>query len=247
METRSSSSPTNGQGGNTATATPVSVEELDIAAFLREVSEKDKQVVRSKGAEMALDNKGVSKKHWKRANKTEQSFLDGLTKVGKYTVSFLILFLSILFSSAHANVFFFTVQKSVDVNGEQKWSSLLVEVPNPNKTFSRVGSDRAEFVPLAFVAGSGEITQPKLELVNSMLCDWQVDLQLKRKPKAGGKKECPFYSPSTQNQLLRTFYSHMGKHHGWRFTENNFKGWKGCVDGLLAELYAQRLKLYVSQ
>ena len=120
-------------------------------------------------------------------------------------------------------------------------------MPNPNKTFSRVGSERAEFVPLAFVAGSGEITQPKLELVNSMLCDWQVDLQLKRKPKAGGKKECPFYSPSTQNQLLRTFYSHMGEHHGWRFSENNFKGWKGCVNGLLVQLYAQRLKLYVSQ
>ena len=84
METRSSSSSTNGQEGNTATATPVSVEDLDIAAFLREVSEKDKQVARSKGAEKALDNKGVSKKHWKRANKTEQSFLDGLTKVGTW-------------------------------------------------------------------------------------------------------------------------------------------------------------------
>ena len=45
-----------------------------------------------------------------------------------------------------------------------------------------------------------------------------------------------------QNMNLRTFYAHMRKNHGWNFFESDFKNWKGCLDGVLTERYAQRLK-----
>ena len=217
------------------------VADLDLGAQLREVEENERNVQRSDGALKALDNKGVSLKHWKRANQTEQSFLDGLTKVGTF---FAFLYFVVICSCN--STLYFAVVITVDVNGKMKWEKLLKEVPNPNRTCSRVGSERSDYVPLAYVAGSGPITQVKLELVNAMLCDWQVDLVMKKKPKEGSDRSCPYYSPSTQNQMLRTFYAHMAKHHGWKYTESNFKGWKGCVDGVLGEIYAQRLKVYVS-
>ena len=136
---------------------------------------------------------------------------------------------------------------TVDFNGEQKWASLLVKVPNERRTATRAGQERSEEVPWAFVVVAGEITQEKLELTNAMLCDWQVDLTMKKKPKAGGTKTCPYYSPSSQNKMLRTFYAHMKREYDWRYIKNNFKGWKGCVDGVLAEIYDQRLKQYVSE
>ena len=37
------------------------------------------------------------------------------------------------------------------------------------------------------------------------------------------------------------------KEHGWQYTKNHFKGWKGCVDGVLAEIYTQQLEKYVSE
>ena len=77
-------------------------------------------------------------------------------------------------------------------DGNQKWASLLVEVPNPNKTNSRVGSEHSEMVPKVFVVLAGGKSQKKIELVNAMLCDWQVDLKKKKTPK--GKNECPYYA-----------------------------------------------------
>ena len=120
-----------------------------------------------------------------------------------------------------------------------------MDVPNPNKTFSRVGMHRSDTVPKAFVVVAGQKTQKKLELCNAMLCDWQLDLQMAKKPSKG--KICPYYAPATQNKDLRVFYSHMRKNHSWLFTEHDFKNWKGCLDGLLTERYAQRLGEYVSE
>ena len=188
-----------------------SMANYDLDAILREVNDIDKNVIRTEEAERALDNKGMSRSHWNRASKQEQSFLDGLSVVR-------------------------------DKDGNQKWASLLVEVANPNKTSSRVGSERSEMVPKAFVVLAGVKTQKKVELANAMLCDWQLDLKMKKLPK--GKKECPFYAPVTQNMNLRTFYAHMRKNHGWNYYESDFKSWKGCLDGVLSERYAQRLKAF---
>ena len=132
-----------------------SMANYDLDAILREVNDIDKNVIRTEEAEKALDNKGMSRSHWNRASKQEQSFLDGLAVVR-------------------------------DKDGNQKWVSLLVEVPNPNKTSSRVGSERSEMVPKAFVVLAGAKSQKKIELANAMLCDWQLDLKMKKPPK--GKK-----------------------------------------------------------
>ena len=129
MNTRSSSSPSS----NTAALD-------DIDSILREVNEIDRKVKRTDGAEKALDNKGMTTGHWKRANKTEESFLNGLASV-------------------------------VDVDGNMKWGSILQEVPNPNKTTSRVGSERTDTVPRAFLILAGPKAQKKIELCNAMLCD----------------------------------------------------------------------------
>ena len=57
---------------------------------------------------------------------------------------------------------------------------------------------------------------------------------------------CPFYQPSTQNVELRTFFAHMARTHNWQFNENDLKGFTGSLDAVIAELYDQRLKKYVS-
>ena len=132
---------------------------------------------------------------------------------------------------------------TVNANSKQKWEKFLAKVLNEHKSESRAGAERSKYVPLAFVAGSGTKTKVKIELVNTILRDWQVDLVMKRKPKPGEEKTCPYYSPSTQNKMLWTFYAHMNKEHDWDYTENDFKGWKGCVDRVLAE---QRFEKYVS-
>ena len=47
--------------------------------------------------------------------------------------------------------------------------------------------------------------------------------------------------------MLWTFYAHMKKEHGWRYTKNDFKGWEGCVDGVLAEICVQWLEKYICE
>ena len=44
--------------------------------FRREVNEIDRKVKRTDGAEKALDNKGMTTGHWRRAKKTEASVVD---------------------------------------------------------------------------------------------------------------------------------------------------------------------------
>ena len=56
----------------------------DVGAILREIEENDRKVIRSKDALKALDNKGVTVGHFRRANKMEESFLNDLAAVCKY-------------------------------------------------------------------------------------------------------------------------------------------------------------------
>ena len=86
MNTRSQTSPN------------ISVEDLDLEALLKEISVKDRHVARSENARKALNNRGVSKEHWKRSNETEQSFLEGLENVGEFH-----LFVQFIFSFLHSS------------------------------------------------------------------------------------------------------------------------------------------------
>ena len=116
---------------------------------------------------------------------------------------------------------------------------MLVEVENPSFV---PGSDSPATVPAAFVVGSGEKTHQKKYLVNQMICDWQVRYQ---KVRISKKKECPFYQPSAQNQHLRTFFGAMKKHYDWQWADSDFKGFRGCLHGVIEELYCQRRLQYV--
>ena len=58
----------------------------DVGAILIEIEENDMKVIRSKDALKALDNKGVTIGHFRRANKMEESFLNGLAAVCKYLI-----------------------------------------------------------------------------------------------------------------------------------------------------------------
>ena len=80
---------------------------------------------------------------------------------------------------------------TINANSQQKWAKFFVKVLNDRKNSSRAGVDRSKHVLLVFVPGSGDMTQIKLELVNVMLCDWQMDLVMKRKPKPSGEKLAP--------------------------------------------------------
>ena len=73
---------------NTRLSSVISINEQsateEVGAILREIEENDRKVIRSKDALKALDNKGVTVGHFRRANKMEESFLNGLGAVCKY-------------------------------------------------------------------------------------------------------------------------------------------------------------------
>ena len=59
-------------------------DDIDVTALLHEAEANEVDVERSKESLKALNNKGVSEAHVRRANKTEQSFVDGLQRVCKF-------------------------------------------------------------------------------------------------------------------------------------------------------------------
>ena len=125
-------------------------------------------------------------------------------------------------------------------DGKQKWAYLLVEVKNPNYT---PGNSFSKTVPRAFVAVAGERSRAKLMLCNALVVDHQVNLKKIRKLKTD---EFEYYHPSTQAVELRTFFAHMNTMHDWRYTEKDLSGFKGSLQGVMKEVFAQRLKKYVS-
>ena len=50
---------------------------MSIKDILRDIQAIDSNIVRSDGAEKALANKGMTKKHWNRTNHTEENGLAG--------------------------------------------------------------------------------------------------------------------------------------------------------------------------
>ena len=75
-----------------------------------------------------------------------------------------------------------------------------------------------------------------------MTVDWQIKLKKKKDVEEG---ECPFYHTNTQNTELRVFFGYMKKTYDWNVKEDDLKGFDGCLAGVMAEVYDQRLKEYV--
>ena len=57
---------------------------IDIRALLAEIELNEEEVIRSDVNKKAMDMKGVSNDHHRRALKCEESFLNGLRSVGKF-------------------------------------------------------------------------------------------------------------------------------------------------------------------
>ena len=80
-------------------------------------------------------------------------------------------------------------------------------------------------------------------LCNALVVDHQVNLKKIRKLKTD---EFEYYHPSTQAVELRTFFAHMNTMQDWRYTKKDLSGFKGSLQRVMKEVFAQRLKKYVS-
>ena len=124
--------------------------------------------------------------------------------------------------------------------GIQVYKALLEPVPNP---FKKTGRAESKTVPLLFVEVGGDLNQMKISLANRAICDWQIRLKKKKKPKEG---ECPFYQPSTQSMELRSFFGHMSRQYHWQITAKSLTGFDGALCHVMGEVYSQREEIWVS-
>ena len=105
---------------------------------------------------------------------------------------------------------FFTIL--VDKEGNRKWEKMLVLVPNPFHNATKAGSLRPKQVPKGYVIVAGQPSQTKREMINAMVVDWQINLKKKNIPEG---QKCPFYTISSQNILICTFFAYMRQNNSW--------------------------------
>ena len=144
---------------------------------------------------------------------------------------------------------FYSPFHTVDKDGNQVWKKMLEPTSNPNFIAGEKNSTKE--VAMAFVAIAGEKTSQKLRLANAMFCDWQLNLKMKKKKRKKADENfsdpCPFYQPSTQNMELRAFFGRLKKHHNFKFRQEDFSGFHGSLNGMMEEIYEQRVEQYVSE
>ena len=134
-------------------------------------------------------------------------------------------------------------------NGEKKWekSGLLDEIENP----WRNRPNAKPTIPALFKMLSGVPDTDMIHLGNSAIVDWMLGFKKKSLPKKvndppKSMKDVKWYQVSSQNRMIRDFFSHMNKNYDWMFTQSNLKGFEGCLAGVLKEMYRQRLLEFVS-
>ena len=120
---------------------------------------------------------------------------------------------------------------------------MLKKVRNP--FHNRYIGESTPFIHRIFVEMSGTPSNAKKALINQALVDWQVSVK-KKKENIDETKECPFYSPSTQNLELRTFFSVMKDFYNFQYLLRDFNKFEGSLGGVLAKLYQSRVVKYVS-
>jgi hypothetical protein len=111
-------------------------------------------------------------------------------------------------------------------------------------------------IPAIFKILSGPKDPEKIKLANTVLVDWQVNLKKKVKKSKKRKSEeeeeekeeknCPYYAPSSQSKDLRIFFPYMSRHYQWEFSEKDFHGFRGCLDGVMKSLFLSRFEVWVS-
>ena len=58
--------------------------QFDYASLLQKAEENEEEVERDPQNSKALHSHDITKKHYRKANKMEESFLNGVASVGKY-------------------------------------------------------------------------------------------------------------------------------------------------------------------
>ena len=76
-----------------------------------------------------------------------------------------------------------------------------------------------------------------------MMIDWQISVKMD-KPKKG--KSCPWYAPSLQNTMIKTFFANMRKKYGWQWTQKDFENDPYCLGSVIKSIYSERFNEYVS-
>ena len=220
-------------------------EELNLEEYLTEVNSNSRRVIRTREELEALNATDVTKGHYNRAGKLERKFLEGLAAISKCdTKSVKCDFSTCTPFSPSSTIF-----SSADSDGKQIWAKMLELVPNPNHT---PGDDNSPpLVARAFVAISGIKTPAKKSISNKMFCDWQMYYKMVRptvaKNAAGVEKICWWYQPSTQNMEFRTTLAKFKKDYGFCYSMADFQGYKGCLGGVMQDLYEVRKKEFVSE
>ena len=123
-----------------------------------------------------------------------------------------------------------------------KWETMVEEVPNPN--YIPGDPESSETINHLFVVLSGIKTRAKVQLFNRMLVDYL--LRLKKKCTRPGTV-CEFYSPNTQNTMVRILLGRLKKVYGFDYKFKDFENYEGCAAGVIKTLYAQRQEKYVSE
>ena len=92
------------------------------------------------------------------------------------------------------------------------------------------------------ISGRPETDSEALQLVNRVMVDW-VLVYKKVRIKEG---ECPYYSPSSTMTAIRSLFAYLGKACGWVIAYNDLKGFDGCLDAVLENLFDTNQETYVS-
>ena len=118
---------------------------------------------------------------------------------------------------------------------------MLALVKNP---FKRGGPTK---IPVLFTLPSGilpETDPDTVDLVNRVMVDW-VRVHRKIRPLKQGSSN-PFYSPSSQMTSLRQLFAFLSTTCGWVIGLDDLKGFDGCLNSVLSNLFDERQDLYVS-
>ena len=117
---------------------------------------------------------------------------------------------------------------------------MLVKVTNPDYV---AGTDMEKEIAACIALCSGRKTLKKKYLLNSMLVDWLIRF---KKLNAHNVK-VPYYQPACQNQYILTFFANMKKHYGWKWSEGDYKGFKGSLVCAMIEYYKARRGKFASK
>lgn len=80
---------------------------FDLSEYLHQITEDQENVVRSDDEKEAMSSMDITKKHFKRANEVERSFIVGIAAICEYSITRTMFLLCIFHSPVHPLILFF--------------------------------------------------------------------------------------------------------------------------------------------